>query len=49
MAKNIEGYIKLQIPAGQANPSPPVGPALGQRGLIIMEFCKAFNAATDSM
>ena len=49
MAKNIEGYIKLQIPAGQANPSPPVGPALGQRGLNIMEFCKAFNAATDSM
>ena len=44
MAKNIEGYIKLQIPAGQANPSPPVGPALGQRGLNIMEFCKAFNA-----
>ena len=49
MAKNIEGYIKLQIPAGQANPSPPVGPALGQRGLNIMEFCKAFNAATDTM
>ncbi len=49
MAKNIEGYIKLQIPAGQANPSPPVGPALGQRGLNIMEFCKAFNSATDSM
>ncbi len=49
MAKNIEGYIKLQIPAGQANPSPPVGPALGQRGLNIMEFCKAFNATTDSM
>ena len=49
MAKNIEGYIKLQIPAGQANPSPPVGPALGQRGLKIMEFCKAFNAATDTM
>ena len=49
MAKNIEGYIKLQIPAGQANASPPVGPALGQRGLNIMEFCKAFNAATDSM
>ena len=47
--KNIEGYIKLQIPAGQANPSPPVGPALGQRGLNIMEFCKAFNAATDTM
>ena len=49
MAKIIEGYIKLQIPAGQANPSPPVGPALGQRGLNIMEFCKAFNAATDTM
>jgi len=49
MAKNIEGYIKLQIPAGQANPSPPVGPALGQRVLNIMEFCKAFNAATDTM
>ena len=48
MAKNIEGYIKLQIPAGQANPSPPVGPALGQRGLNIMEFCKAFNASTQS-
>ena len=49
MAKKIEGYIKLQIPAGQANPSPPVGPALGQRGLNIMEFCKAFNAATQKM
>ena len=49
MAKKIAGYIKLQIPAGQANPSPPVGPALGQRGLNIMEFCKAFNAATDSL
>ena len=49
MAKKIEGYIKLEIPAGQANPSPPVGPALGQRGLNIMEFCKAFNAATQSM
>ena len=49
MAKNIEGYIKLQIPAGQANPSPPVGPALGQRGLNIMEFCKAFNDKTKSM
>ena len=48
MAKKIEGYIKLQIPAGGANPSPPVGPALGQRGVNIMEFCKAFNAATDS-
>lgn len=49
MAKEIAGYIKLQIPAGQANPSPPVGPALGQRGLNIMEFCKAFNAKTQSM
>ena len=49
MAKKITGYVKLQIPAGQANPSPPVGPALGQRGVNIMEFCKAFNAATDSM
>ena len=49
MAKNIEGYIKLQIPAGQANPSPPVGPALGQRGLNIMEFCKAFNDKTKSL
>ena len=49
MAKKIEGYIKLQIPAGQANPSPPVGPALGQRGLNIMEFCKAFNAATQNL
>lgn len=47
MAKKIAGYIKLQIPAGAANPSPPVGPALGQRGLNIMEFCKAFNAATQ--
>ena len=47
MAKKIAGYIKLEIPAGQANPSPPVGPALGQRGLNIMEFCKAFNAATQ--
>ena len=46
MAKKIDGYIKLQIPAGQANPSPPVGPALGQKGVNIMEFCKAFNAAT---
>ena len=46
MAKKIEGYIKLQIPAGQANPSPPVGPALGQRGVNIMEFCKQFNAKT---
>lgn len=48
MAKKIEGYIKLEIPAGQANPSPPVGPALGARGLNIMEFCKAFNAATQN-
>lgn len=47
MAKKVEGYIKLQIPAGKANPSPPVGPALGQRGVNIMEFCKAFNAATQ--
>ena len=49
MAKKIDGYIKLQIPAGQANPSPPVGPALGQRGVNIMEFCKAFNAHTQGM
>ena len=49
MAKKIAGYIKLEIPAGAANPSPPVGPALGQRGLNIMEFCKAFNAATGSL
>ncbi len=49
MAKKIVGYVKLKIPAGQANPSPPVGPALGQRGLNIMEFCKAFNAATQPM
>jgi large subunit ribosomal protein L11 len=49
MAKKITGYLKLQIPAGQANPSPPVGPALGQRGINIQEFCKAFNAATDNM
>lgn len=49
MAKKVAGYIKLQIPAGQANPSPPVGPALGQAGLNIMEFCKAFNAATQNM
>jgi len=49
MAKKIAGYIKLEIPAGQANPSPPVGPALGQRGINIMEFCKAFNAATQSI
>ncbi|MDF1722435.1 MAG: 50S ribosomal protein L11 [Minwuia sp.] len=49
MAKKIAGYIKLQVPAGAANPSPPIGPALGQRGLNIMEFCKAFNAATQQM
>ena len=49
MAKKITGYIKLQVKAGQANPSPPVGPALGQRGLNIMEFCKAFNAATQKL
>ncbi len=49
MAKKITGYIKLQVPAGAANPSPPIGPALGQRGVNIMEFCKAFNAATDSL
>ncbi|MCQ2914674.1 MAG: 50S ribosomal protein L11 [Alphaproteobacteria bacterium] len=49
MAKKVVGYIKLQIAAGKANPSPPVGPALGQRGLNIMEFCKAFNAATQKM
>src|SRR5260364_387705 len=49
MAKKISGFIKLQIPAGKANPSPPVGPALGQRGLNIMEFCKAFNAQTQNM
>ena len=49
MAKKISGYVKLEIPAGQANPSPPVGPALGARGLNIMEFCKAFNAATQNM
>ena len=48
MAKKIDGYIKLQVPAGQANPSPPIGPALGQRGVNIMEFCKAFNAATQN-
>lgn len=48
MAKKISGYIKLQIPAGQANPAPPVGPALGQRGVNIMEFCKAFNAKTQA-
>ena len=49
MAKKVDGYIKLQVPAGKANPSPPVGPALGQHGVNIMEFCKAFNAATQSV
>ena len=49
MAKKIVGYIKLQVPAGKANPSPPIGPALGQRGLNIMEFCKAFNAKTQDL
>ena len=49
MAKKVEAYIKLQVPAGEANPSPPVGPALGQHGVNIMEFCKAFNAATQSL
>ena len=49
MAKKIVGYIKLQVPAGKANPSPPIGPALGQRGLNIMEFCKAFNARTQGV
>ncbi|MEK6638012.1 MAG: 50S ribosomal protein L11 [Pseudomonadota bacterium] len=49
MAKKITGYIKLQVPAGAANPSPPIGPALGQRGVNIMEFCKAFNAATADL
>ena len=49
MAKKVVGYIKLQVPAGKANPSPPIGPALGQKGLNIMEFCKAFNAQTQSM
>ena len=49
MAKKIVGMIKLQVPAGKANPSPPIGPALGQRGLNIMEFCKAFNAQTQNM
>jgi large subunit ribosomal protein L11 len=49
MAKKIDAYIKLQVPAGEANPSPPVGPALGQHGVNIMEFCKAFNAATQGM
>lgn len=49
MAKKITGYVKLQVPAGSATPSPPIGPALGQRGLNIMEFCKAFNAATQEL
>jgi large subunit ribosomal protein L11 len=49
MAKKVTGYVKLQVPAGAANPSPPIGPALGQRGLNIMEFCKAFNAQTQKM
>jgi len=49
MAKKVAGYIKLQVPAGQANPSPPVGPALGQHGVNIMEFCKAFNAQTQGV
>ena len=49
MAKKVSSYIKLQVPAGQANPSPPVGPALGQHGVNIMEFCKAFNADTQSV
>src|SRR5213595_1031011 len=49
MAKKVQGYIKLQVPAGSANPSPPIGPALGQRGLAIMEFCKQFNAQTQNL
>jgi large subunit ribosomal protein L11 len=49
MAKKIDGYINLQVPAGKANPSPPIGPALGQRGVNIMEFCKSFNAKTKDM
>lgn len=49
MAKKVQGYLKLQVPAGSASPSPPIGPALGQRGLNIMEFCKAFNAKTQEM
>ena len=49
MAKKVVGFIKLQVPAGKANPSPPIGPALGQRGVNIMEFCKAFNAATQEL
>ena len=49
MAKKVQGYVKLQVPAGQANPSPPIGPALGQQGVNIMEFCKQFNAQTQSV
>ncbi len=49
MAKKVQGYVKLQVPAGQANPSPPIGPALGQQGVYIMEFCKQFNAQTQSV
>ena len=49
MAKKVNGYVKLQVPAGQANPSPPIGPALGQQGVNIMEFCKQFNAATQAL
>jgi large subunit ribosomal protein L11 len=49
MAKKVQGYVKLQVPAGQANPSPPIGPALGQQGVNIMEFCKQFNAQTESI
>ena len=49
MAKKVQGYIKLQVPAGSANPSPPIGPALGQQGVNIMEFCKQFNAQTQKM
>ena len=49
MAKKVAGYVRLQVPAGEANPSPPIGPALGQRGVNIMEFCKAFNASTQEM
>ncbi len=49
MAKKVNGYVKLQVPAGQANPSPPIGPALGQQGVNIMEFCKQFNAATQKL
>ena len=49
MAKKIKGYVKLQVPAGQASPSPPIGPALGQAGLNIMDFCKAFNAKTEKL